>query len=72
MKQAYTPTSISRVAQQSKRIVYSHTLPILAHFHIQYLETATDEDEARHIAIGVSEALNECSDMEGIGQDEVL
>jgi hypothetical protein len=35
------------------------------------LETATDEDEARHIAIGVSEALNECSDMEGIGQDEV-
>jgi predicted transposase YbfD/YdcC len=66
------PASMSRDMQHSRRGVHPHTLRRLAHFHIRYLKTATGEDEARHIAIDVSEVLNECSDMEGIGQDEVL
>lgn len=56
----------------SIRSVHSHTLHKLAHFYMRYSKTVTGEDEARHIAIDVSEVLNECSDMEGIGQDEVL
>jgi len=57
--------------RHSRRSVHSHTLHRLARFQIRYLKTVTGEDEARHIAIDVSEVLNECSDTEGIGQDEV-
>jgi hypothetical protein len=63
---------MSRDMQHSRKSVHSHTLRRLAHFHIRYLKTAAGEDEARHIAIDVSEVLNECSDIGDIGQDVLL